>query len=70
MESRNRPTIRQDAQSWSHGRQDGRNGRQWHPGASDGLSYASGYVEGKAERETCNKDEVERWSATKNCFVK
>ena len=45
--------LRFDRQSWEKGYSDGERGLVWWPGAGiEPLSYAAGYLEGKAERDT------------------
>ena len=47
--------VKQDIESWNWGFKDGLDGEPAHPAPErrglDGLSYASGYIEGKAKRE-------------------
>jgi hypothetical protein len=44
--------IKLDRASWEQGYSDGERGSVWWPGAGiEPLSYASGYIDGKAERD-------------------
>jgi hypothetical protein len=43
--------IEQIRKDWYAGKADGHAGRRAEPGARDRLSYMSGWIEGKAQRE-------------------
>ena len=58
-----KPAIKQDVESWQAGYQHGMNATPAHSNPRllglDGLSYSSGYIEGKAKRQErilCQRD--------------
>jgi hypothetical protein len=56
--------LRLDRASWEKGYSDGERGLVWWPGSGiEPLSYASGYIDGKAERD---KNWDERIQGTKS----
>ena len=58
--------LRLDRTSWEKGYADGERGLVWWPGAGiEPLSYASGYIDGKAERDK-NWDERAKGTANRS----